>query len=140
VVGWAWSLLVTLAFVVGVRRQHARSRGVVLYDRHLVDALVTLDFVYAGSDLRVQRWLVRRFVPTADLAIHLDVPVEVAVARKPGDLIGEPAVRRQVEAYDGYVRADATTTTLDATRPRGELARSAFELLVGAAARSRQAG
>ena len=134
--GWAWSLLVTLAFVAGVRRQHARSRGVVLYDRHVVDALVTLDFVYSGADLRLQRWLVRRLVPKADLAIHLDVPVDVAVGRKPGDLIGEQAVRRQLVAYDRYATSRVhSTVRLDATRAPHVLARRAFELLVEAAGR-----
>jgi thymidylate kinase len=115
-VGWLWSLVVVLSFLVGVRRQHRAAHGVVLYDRHLADALATLDFAYAGSDLRLQRWLLRRGTPRADTTFYLDVPVRVAVARKPDDPIGERAVRRQLEVYDaaldglpGVVRIDGTT-------------------------------
>lgn len=128
--GWLWSLLVTLAFVAGVRRQHVATRGVVLYDRHLVDALVTLDFAYAGVDLRLQRWLVRALVPKADLSVHLDVPVDEAVRRKPGDPIGELAVRRQVTAYDRWTGRLGGVTRLDATRDPADLRRAALELVL----------
>lgn len=113
--GWVWALLVTVAYLAGVRRQHAAATGVVLYDRHLADALVTLDFAYRGVDLRLQRWLVRRLLPRADVTLHLDVPVEEAVRRKPGDQIGREAVRSQQAHYEtrlaevpGVVRLDAT--------------------------------
>jgi thymidylate kinase len=128
--GWVWSLLVTTAFLVGVRRQHARATGVVLYDRHLLDALVTLDFAYSGADLRLQRWLVRRLVPRADLALHLDVPLEVAVARKPGDPIGAQAVRRQLEAYAEWAPRLPAAVRLDATEDPAVLAAEAFTRVV----------
>lgn len=124
---WVWALLVTLAFVGGVRRQHAGARGVVLYDRHLVDALVTLDFAYRGVDLRLQRWLVRRLVPRADVWVHLDVPVEEAVRRKPGDQIGPRAVARQVEAYDAWLARLPGVTRLDGTRDVGSLVREVLD-------------
>jgi hypothetical protein len=41
-----------------------------MYDRHLLDAQATLDFVYEGVDLGVHR----------------------TVARKPGDMFGEYAL------------------------------------------------
>ena len=128
--GWVWSLLVTLAFVAGVRRQHRAASGVVLYDRHLLDALVTLDFAYAGSDLRLQRWLVRRLVPAADVALHLDVPAEEAVRRKPGDPIGERAVRRQLAAYAEVAPTLPPAEALDATLPRAVLAERALALVL----------
>jgi thymidylate kinase len=130
--GWVWSMLVTTAFVLGVRRQHRSASGVVLYDRHVLDALVTLDFAYAGADLRVQRWLVRRLVPRADVALHLVIDVDEAVRRKPGDPIGERAVRRQLEAYAGIAPSLPPSVQLDATSSRDELAAAALDLVLQA--------
>ena len=126
-IGWLWSMLVTVAFLVGVRRQHAAARGVVLYDRHLVDALATLEFAYAGADLRAQRWLVRRFLPKADLAFFLELPAEEAVRRKQGDPIGERAVRRQLDAYAEWLPRVPALARLDATRPASEVRAEALE-------------
>lgn len=130
--GWVWASLVTLSFIAGVRRQHTETRGVVLYDRHLVDALVTLEFAYRGVDLRVQRWLIRRLVPRADVTLHLDVPVQEAVRRKPGDQIGEPAVATQVAAYDKWLAQLPDVIRLDATAERGALVRRSLEQILTA--------
>jgi predicted ATPase len=124
--GWIWSLIVAAAYVVGVRRQHSASNGVVLYDRHVADALATLDFAYAGTDLRLQRWLAKTFTPVADTAFYLDVPLEVALARKPGDIIGAAAVRRQLDAYGHWLPKLAGVSILDATRPPDELSSEAL--------------
>ena len=115
-------MLVILSFLVDVRRQHLRGRGVLLYDRHLLDALVTLDFVYEGVDLRLHRALVRRGLPKPALSIYLDVPAELASARKPEDIFGEYAIRRQLESYE--VRRDEVENLrrLDGGRPADELA------------------
>lgn len=126
--GWLWSLAVTVAFVVDVRRQHRRVAGVAVYDRHAVDAQVTLEFVYAGTDLRVQRWLVRRMLPTAAWTFYLDVPATVAVARKPHDSFGEHAVRRQL---DRYASRRAGLRHLDATRPAPSLTADVLRVLSG---------
>lgn len=128
--GWVWSMLVTTAFVLGVRRQHSRASGVVLYDRHVLDALVTLDVAYAGSDLRVQRWMVRRLVPAADVAVHLTIDAQEAVRRKPGDPIGERAVRRQLAAYAAVAPTLPPAHQLDATRPRDDLVAAALALVL----------
>lgn len=129
-VGWVWSLLVTLSFLVNVRRQHAESHGVVLYDRHLADALATLEFGYGGADLRVQRWLLRRLMPAADVTFHLDVTAEEAVRRKPGDAIGERAVRRQLVGYERELPTIGGVQRLDASAPPDRLARTALEVLL----------
>lgn len=105
-VGWTWALLVVCAYLWDVWRQTLAAEGVVVFDRHRADAEVTLDFVYGGVDLRLQRWLVRR-LPRADLTIYLDVPVEVAVARKPGDPIGRYAVAAQLDRYPAALPEDA---------------------------------
>jgi len=122
VLGWTWATLVTLSFIVNVRRQQLRGRGVVLYDRHLLDALVTLDFVYEGVDLRMHRALIRRGLPKPFLSVYLDVPTEVAVARKPEDMFGEYAVRRQLESYEARRKEIEGLLRLDGHRPADELA------------------
>lgn len=130
--GYAWSLLVCGSFLVGVWRQHLSARGVVLYDRHLVDALATLDFAYEGVDLRLQHRLVRTLLPRADVSLYLDVPVEVSVARKPDDVLGEHAVRRQLQAYARWLQACPPTVRLDATRPMEELLVQALTIVTTA--------
>ncbi len=122
ILGWTWAMLVILSFLMDVRRQHLRGRGVLLYDRHLLDALVTLDFVYEGVDLRLHRALVCRGLPKPALSVYLDVPAEVASARKPEDIFGEYAIRRQLESYE--VRRDEVENLrrMDGGRPADELA------------------
>jgi len=137
VVGWAWALLVTTSFLVSVRRQHRSARGVVLYDRHLIDALATLEFAYEGVDLRVQQGLVRALMPSAGVRLYMDAPAEVAVARKPEDVFGEHAVRRQLQAYARWLDRLPRTVPLDATRSTAELLGQA--LLVTTEARPRRA-
>jgi thymidylate kinase len=115
-------MLVTLSFLVDVRLQHVKGRGVLLYDRHLLDALVTLDFVYEGVDLRLHRAVVRRGLPKPQLSVYLDVPAEVAVTRKPEDIFGEYAIRRQLESYEARRGEVEDLRRLDGTRPPEELA------------------
>jgi thymidylate kinase len=130
-VGWVWALLVVASFLAGVWRQHRAARGVVLHDRHLVDALATLDFAYEGVDLRLQRLLVRALLPRADLRLYLDVPAEVSVARKPDDLRGEHAVRRQLVAYERELDRLPPSARLDATCSTAELVRQVLLLVSG---------
>jgi thymidylate kinase len=127
-VGWVWAMLVTLSFLNGVRRQHRAAVGVVLYDRHLVDALATLGFAYEGVDLRLPRRLVRSLLPRADVLLYLDVPAEVSVARKPDDLLGEHAVRRQLTEYGRWLDRIRPTARLDATHPAADLVAQALQI------------
>jgi thymidylate kinase len=129
-VGWLWALLVTVSFLTGVWRQHARARGVVLYDRHLIDALATLDFAYAGVDLRLQRALVRTLLPRAAVSVYLDVPAEVSVARKPDDLLGEHAIRRQLDEYTRWLDRFPPSLRLDATCRTPDLVRDVLRFTI----------
>jgi thymidylate kinase len=129
--GWTWSLLVVLAYIREVRREHRRGRGILLYDRHLLDALVTLDVVYAGVHLGLHRALVRRLLPEADLSLLLSVPAATALARKPADMFTEAVLERQAERY-AMLRSEASHLhELDGTRPANELAAEAFRLVAG---------
>ena len=130
-VGWIWSLLITVAFLRDVWRQHLAAQGVVIYDRHTLDAVATLDVLYRGSDLRVQRRLIALGIPRAALTVYLDLPAEVAVARKPGDTIGSQAVVAQLERYRELLGGRSDVLTLDATRPSADLAAEVLRRLAG---------
>lgn len=130
-IGWAWSLLVTLAFLRDVRRQWRAAPHVVVFDRHLLDALATLDVFYAGIDLRAHRALVRWLLPRADLTLYLQVSPEVAVARKPDDAFGDLVVRRQLERYEAWLPEIPGAIVLDASRPSRDLANQALRLAIG---------
>ncbi len=126
VVGWTWTMLVALRFVADVRWQQMRGGGVLMCARYLLDALVHLGFSYEGVNLRLHRAVVRRGLPKPLLAVYLDVPAEVALARKPeepGDLYsGEYVVRRQLEGYEANRGEVEGLRRLDANRPAEELA------------------
>lgn len=113
VLGWVWSLVVTLSYLIGVWRQHLQGDGIVVYDRHRPDALVTLDLIYGGASLGLQRALVSRLLPEADLAILLDIPAEIAFGRKPGDMFSKEALRRQVTDYRRRASEDPDLEVLD---------------------------
>lgn len=98
-IGWTWALLITMSFVIDVWRRHLATTGVVLYDRHALDAEVTLAFLYRGVDLRFHHWLVRTVLPGADVAVYLDVGADEAASRKPQDTFGAHAIRAQLEEY-----------------------------------------
>ncbi len=126
IVGWTWTMLVVISFLLNVRRQHIKGRGVILYDRHLLDALVHLDYIYEGVDLRAHRTILRRGLPKPQLSVYLDVSEEVALARKPLDAediySGQYAVRRQLESYAAFRGELRNLCVLDGTRPADYLA------------------
>ena len=114
-VGWAWSVLVTLSFVWGVRKTYTRSRGVLLFDRHLLDALATLEFAYGTVNLSLQRWIIKRLLPAATTTFYLDIDAHEAVSRKKDDVFGEHAVAAQLELYRVLLQSNGGITVLDAT-------------------------
>jgi thymidylate kinase len=129
--GWTWALLIVFMFVREVRRGHRWRRGVILYDRHLLDSLVTLDVAYEGVALGVHRALIRHLVPTADLTLLLTVPPATALARKPGDLFTEDVLARQAGRYLALRSVISRLHELDGTRPARELAAQAFRIVAG---------
>lgn len=129
VIGWTWALLVTLSYIAKVRGALMRSRGVVVFDRHLLDALVTLDFVYEGVDLRLQRALVKALIPKAMVTIYLSITADEATARKKSVVFGEYAVRKQLEHYERRRAEVKGLVELDATAPVHELKVRALKTL-----------
>jgi thymidylate kinase len=122
-------MVVTVAFLLDVRRLAAARRGVVVFDRHLLDAVVALDAFYAGVDTRVHRALVRAVLPRASVTVYLEVPAKRAVDRKGDEAFGEFAVRRQLAAYGARLEELPDAVVLDGTRPAEELALQVFELV-----------
>lgn len=102
ITGWVWLCLITFAYLADIRGQTRRASGVVIYDRHLLDALATIDAIYEGVPSDLQRRLIRWMIPKADLSVWLDLDPELASARKPDDLIGADLVAKQAVAYRRY--------------------------------------
>lgn len=117
VVGWTWATAVLVAYATDVWRRQLRAEGLVIHDRHALDALVTMDVLYAGVDLAPHRWILAHALPRAALVVYLEVPAEVAIARKPGDTIGDTAVRRQLDRYAARLGSHRDILVLDATTP-----------------------
>ena len=122
IIGWTWVTLLTFRFLATTLRQHIEGRGVLVYDRHVLDALATFDTVYEGVDTRMHRAVVRRVFPKPALSLYLDVPAEVARARKPEDIFEEVAIRRQLERYEVHSAGFESLYRLDACSPTEELA------------------
>ncbi len=114
-VGWVWLMLVSLAYLSDIRSQTRKAEGVVIYDRHLLDALGTIDAIYAGVPSGVQRRIIRWFVPKADFTVWLDIDPAQAAARKPDDLIGADLVAKQAVAYRKYAGLIPRLRTHDGT-------------------------
>jgi thymidylate kinase len=124
-IGFVWCLLVTLTYLRAVRAQLRTSGSTIICDRHLLDAIVTLRVFYQDGQSRLPVLLVRRLLPPATLTLYLKVPVEVALARKPGDTIGRAAVTAQLLRYENEAQHMALHV-LDSTLPFDEVAEQAW--------------
>jgi thymidylate kinase len=100
-VGWA-SLVVGLNLLSqrrAVAAQALKGRRVVVFDRHALDSLVRLRFLYgAAGSAAFQKGLVAALAPRARLAYLLEVRPDTALARKP-DEWSLDQLRRQAALY-----------------------------------------
>lgn len=98
----------------------AGTRGrVVIFDRHALDAAVRLRVLY-GGEFPAQKAIVRALWPRTRLAYLLEIPAEVARARKPDDIWS----LEQLRAQERMLRAEAPrfgVRVVDGQRPREEL-------------------
>ena len=138
VVGWVWCFLVTCSFVMDVRRRHLAGRGILLYDRHLLDALATLRFAYGGIDTRPHEAVVSRLVPKVVATFYLDLPAEVAQRRKPDDVFGAHAVAHQLETYASALLTRPDVHVLDALQTPRTLASEVLRALAQGAEADRR--
>jgi thymidylate kinase len=99
-------------------RRLARRAPVVVFDRYVLDSVVRMRYLW-GSRFRTAAWLLRVLSPKPAVAFLLDVPGEVAHARKP-----EQWTAAELERFAELYREEAGllgVTVLDGTRPREEL-------------------
>jgi thymidylate kinase len=139
---WTWALVIAVGNGLDHRRAVRRHAGrVVICDRYVLDTLVHLHYRY-GDDLPL--WLHRRIVrwlsPRPAAAFFLDVPAEVARARKPEQyLTPELAIMR--ERYQRHA-GEAGAVVLDGTRPiedvAAEIARRTWRATSGRSRRWRR--
>lgn len=118
-----WAALVCLASAGHYRMvalRHAGSGRLIIFDRFALDTTAQLRFFY-GPEHRfgLQRALIRIMCPAPIAAWLLDVPGEVALARKP-----EQYDLPQLKQQEMLLRQEAArlgVTRLDGTRPMPEL-------------------
>jgi thymidylate kinase len=114
----AWATFVAILNVLSQRRalaRHALGARVVIYDRHALDSIVRMRFLYGASGrFGLRERLVRVGAPRPRLEYYLQVRPETAYSRKPDWTLEQ--LRVQAELYDVLVESFATRT-LDAERP-----------------------
>ncbi len=112
-----WVTYVALANALSHRRL-ARRADVVVFDRYVLDSVVRMRYLWGGR-FALAAALLRILSPKPALAFLLEVPGEVALARKQ-DQWGVDELRRQAELY--REEADRLgVVRLDGTRPQDEL-------------------
>ncbi|HCE17840.1 MAG TPA: hypothetical protein DEQ80_08270 [Anaerolinea thermolimosa] len=99
----------------------------VLYDRSFVDLLVDPKRYRYGGPMGLARWLAR-FIPKPDLFLFLDLPAEVAHARKPEIPLEEARILRQ--RYLELARALPNAYVLDASLSPADVADAAEEVII----------
>jgi thymidylate kinase len=118
-----WATIVGLASAGHYRMvalRHAGSGRLIVFDRFALDTFAQLRFFYGSQrKFALQRALIRILCPTPIAAWLLDVPAEVALARKP-----EQYDLAQLKQQERLLREEAArlgVTRLDGTRPMPEL-------------------
>jgi thymidylate kinase len=121
-----WFVYYGPGYFVTIRPALARFT-LVVFDRHLVDALVDpRRYRYTGPS-----WLLRliwKLVPKPDMVILLDAPAEVIHARKREVPLEE--TRRQRAAYRSLVEAMPGGMIVDAARPIEEVTAEVDRLIL----------
>lgn len=80
---WAWTLLLVVDNICAHRRVVRRDAAVVVCDRYVLDSVAQLRHRYGDRPYRFHTSLLRRLSPPPAAAWLLDVPPDVALARKP---------------------------------------------------------
>jgi thymidylate kinase len=121
-------LLVDWFFGYWLRLVHLRAKGIlVIFDRHFMDLYVDrMRYRYGG--LMWTARLAGALIPKPDLFIVLDLPAEVAHARKPE--IPLENAKRLREGYLELARSLPNAHVVDASRPLGEVVREVEEILL----------
>jgi thymidylate kinase len=117
-----WTMVIALVNAVEERRltrPHLRRGRIVICDRYTLDSIVALRFSYGPERrFRAQRALIAALSPTPRRAYLLDVPAEVAYARK--EEVGVDSLDRQRRLYREE-HVDVGVRLLDGERPTEDL-------------------
>jgi thymidylate kinase len=130
-VGYVWCLVVTCVYLYHVRAGLRRTQRIALCDRYVLDAEVTLRVFYAGVNSTVPQRMIRALLPEPDLAFYLEVSAERALARKPGDMVGEAAVVAQLRAYSDALGDHPHVHVLDGEADPTAVAEAAWQHTLG---------
>ncbi len=118
-----WTTFVTLVHAAEQRRlafPHLARGRVVVFDRHVLDAVVRLRFTYGDTGgFRLQKTLIRLVSPRARLAYYLEIRPETSLARK-DDVWSLAELSRHAELYREELPG-LGVRRLDGERPREEL-------------------
>jgi thymidylate kinase len=120
---WAWWVVLEQIAVAIVQVRLPRLLGVTaVAERFVPDTLCDLSERYNDPDfaMRLPARVLGALTPRANLVLLLDLPGNVAFARKPDDWSPEVLERRRA-LYRKIVAERVAVCTLDAERPRDEL-------------------
>jgi hypothetical protein len=90
-------MLATLSFLVDSWAQFSKQRGIVIWDRHELDALVALAYVHTGSSSSISHRMVKRLLPRPHKSYYVKVDGDIAAARQSGEVLSAFAMHTQVE-------------------------------------------
>lgn len=124
-----WKALIIAKYLSRVRRRHATADGIALFDRHGIDAAVTLSVLY-GAD--PQRWH-RRFqklLPTPAVHVYLEIDAGVAAARKTDDPMGPSAISAQLDLYNQLLERSEGISCIDGSAPVNDTVSAIWRALV----------
>lgn len=119
-VGWAWLLLISLTTVWNGRRATALAAtrgGVVIFERHLLDALVDIEWQYPAVRRGFHLALLRRLAPRPDLSVRIVVDPTTAAARNPGDIFRPEHVAAHAAIAERLAPTVGPMLTLDGAAP-----------------------
>jgi len=106
-----------------------REKMVVVSDRYVYSSLA-----YQGADGLDLRWIneVNKFSPVPDLAIYLDVPLEVLAGRIKGDRSVMETLQIQKRVLSIYMKLihEGRLILVDGNRPVEEVSRSILNLVL----------
>ena len=119
-------LFYNLGYLLTVRSRLATST-LVLFDRYFDDLVVDPRRYRYGGPMGLARFA-RHLVPRPDLFLVLDVPEDQLLERK--QEVSREELRRQREAYRQLPTALPNAVLLDASRPAGDVARAARNVVL----------
>jgi thymidylate kinase len=112
-------------------RRIQRRGATVVFDRHFFCDYYGAAIAPSPSrrlDQRIHGWILADWYPRPDLTIFLEAPVDVLLARKPGD--SRDGVERRLRDYADLARILPAFRTVDADRPLEAVTADVVRLIV----------